>query len=161
MSERLEVRVGPAEGADLSVELCPPSEALRVGEARRIAPGLIRTVAPRWGSDPYADGSEKLGHRLEDVQLGQCYQQCLELARDAQARCLALPLLHSGPDGVPADRAIKTAVGHLRFFLQRNAAPERVVLTCASEAEAALVRRELVPRDVSSPIQIGGLRTRS
>ncbi|MEO1338933.1 MAG: macro domain-containing protein, partial [Myxococcota bacterium] len=34
-------------------------------EARGIR-HIIHTVGPVWGSDPHADGTEKLGYRLED-----------------------------------------------------------------------------------------------
>lgn len=121
---------------------------------------LIHAVGPRWGTDPYADGSEGIGYRLEDVQLGQCYQKCLELAREVRARSVAFPAISTGIFGFPPERAAKTAVGHVRFFLERNAFPERVVFCCFSPEDLAIYQRELRPRDFTAPIQIGAQRNR-
>ncbi len=142
---------------------CPTGEAKRTPafdlEARGIK-WIVHVVGPVWGTDPHADGSERLGYRLEDVQLAQCYQRALELAAEVGARSIAFPGISTGVYAFPKDRAVKIAVGHARFQLERRPLPERIVFCCFSEADAQLYRATLVPRDFTSPIQIGGLGNR-
>lgn len=137
---------------------CPTGEA-RVTpafdlEARGVK-HIIHTVGPVWGTDPRADGRERLGYRLEDNQLGQCYQACLELAAEHGARTLAFPGISTGVYGFPKERAAQIAVGHVRAFLARSPVPETVVFCCFSEEDAEIYRRFLTPKDYSQSIQIG------
>ena len=138
---------------------CPTGEA-RITlafelEARGVK-HIIHTVGPVWGTDPRADGSEPLGYRLEDNQLGQCYQACLELAAAHGARTLAFPGISTGVYGFPKARAAQIAVGHVRAFLARSAVPEVVVFCCFSEGDAELYRRFMTPPDYTQSIQLGG-----
>jgi O-acetyl-ADP-ribose deacetylase (regulator of RNase III) len=137
---------------------CPTGEARITPafdlEARGVK-HIIHTVGPIWGTDPRADGSEKLGYRLEDNQLGQCYQACLDLAAAHGVRTLAFPGISTGVYGFPKPRAAQIAVGHVRAFLGRSALPETVVFCCFTEAHAELYRRVLTPKDYSQSIQIG------
>ena len=146
----------PAHLATLGA--CPVGASCRTPafdlEARGVR-WIVHAVVPRWGTDPYADGSEKLGHRLEDIQLAQLYQQALELTAEVGGRSLAIPVLGAGAPGYPLEREVQLAVGHARFHADRRGLPERIVLVCASEAQAAPYRRMLVPRDFTAPIQIG------
>lgn len=117
---------------------------------------IIHTVGPVWGSDPLADGTEKLGYRLEDNLLGQCYQRCLDEAARLQVRSLAFPSISTGVYGFPIERAAQIAVGHVRAFLLRNAYPEVVVFCCFSQGDADVYTKYLTPRDYTSSIRIGG-----
>lgn len=139
---------------------CPTGEAVRTPafdlESRGVK-WIVHAVGPVWGTDPHADGTEGLGYRLEDVQLAQCYQRALELAAEVEARSIAFPAISTGVYGFPRERAVKIAVGHARFHVERRPLPERIVLCCFSEADAQLYRQTLTPRDFTSPIQIGGL----
>lgn len=150
---------GPRLAAHLAtLGACPVGESRRTPSFDLEARGprwIVHAVVPRWGTDPYADGSEKLGHRLEDVQLAQLYQQALELAAEVEAQSVAIPVLGAGAPGYPLEREVQLAVGHARFHADRRGLPARIVLACTTEAEAALYRRTLVPRDFSAPIQIG------
>ena len=116
---------------------------------------IIHTVGPVWGTDPRADGTERLGYRLEDNQLGECYQNCLELARDNGIERIAFPAVSTGVYGFPKDRAVQIAVGHVRAFIAREHTPKTVVFCCFSEADAAIYRAHITPVDYEEPIQIG------
>ncbi len=109
---------------------------------------LIHTVGPVWGDDPLADGTEPLGYRLEDNQLGRCYASVLELVAAHGLLSVAFPAISTGVYGFPKDRAATIAIGHVRAFLLRSALPERVVFCCFSEEDAALYRAKLQPRDI-------------
>lgn len=124
-------------------------------EARGIR-HIVHTVGPVWGSDPLADGSEPVGYRLEDNQLGQCYQSALEAAAELEVKSLAFPSISTGVYGFPIERAAQIAVGHVRAFLNRSAHPEIVVFCCFSDADAEVYRRFLTPKDYTSSIKIGG-----
>ena len=123
-------------------------------EARGIK-HIIHAVGPVWGTDPNADGTESLGYRLEDNQLGQCYQYALDLARDHDCKSVAFPCISTGVYGFPQDRAAQIAIGHVRAFLSRHPIPHTVVFCCFSERDAEIYRKYLTPKDYSKPIQIG------
>lgn len=116
---------------------------------------IIHTVGPVWGTDPNADGTEKLGYRLEDNQLGECYQSCLELARDNGVTSVAFPSISTGVYRFPKERAAQIAIGHVRSFLGNNDAPNKVVFCCFSDADAEIYRPLLFPASYEDPIQIG------
>lgn len=116
---------------------------------------IIHAVGPIWGTDPNADGTEKLGYRHEDNQLGQCYQYALDLARDHHCESVAFPCISTGIYRFPKDRAAQIAIGHVRAFLGRHEMPQRVVFCCFIEEDAEIYRQYLTPLDYTSPIQIG------
>ena len=137
---------------------CPTGEARITPAFDLEAQGvrhIIHTVGPVWGTDPNADGTEKLGYRLEDAQLGQCYQACLELAAAHQVRTLAFPAISTGVYHFPKERAAQIAVGHVRAFLNRSPTPETVVFCCFSADDADVYRRFLTPKDYERSIRIG------
>lgn len=116
---------------------------------------LIHAVGPVWGADPLADGTEKLGNRLEDNQLGGCYQMVLELARDHGARTVAFPCISTGVYRFPAERAARIAVGHVRSFLERHEVPEVVIFCCFLEEDREIYERVLAPAGYDRPIKLG------
>lgn len=122
-------------------------------EARGIR-WIIHTVGPVWGTDPYADGTERLGYRQEDNLLAQCYVNALELAAAHGCRTLAFPSISTGVYGFPIRRAAEIAVGHVRGFLARSAVPERVALVCFSPADADVYREVLEPLDYRSSVLV-------
>jgi len=135
---------------------CPVGEA-KSTPAFRLEPKvryIIHAVGPRWGTDPDADGSEPLGYRLEDNQLSRAYQASLEEARRLGVRSVAFPCISTGVYGFPKDRAATIAFGHVRRFLQKNPRPERVVLACFSQEDAARYR-SLLGR-IEPLVEIGG-----
>jgi len=119
---------------------------------------VVHAVGPVWGTDPYADGTERIGYRLEDVQLAQCYQRALELAAEVGAKSIAFPAISTGAYQFPKDRAATIAFGHARFHVERRPMPERIIFVMFSEEDAVHYRKAMVPRDFVSPIQIGGIR---
>jgi O-acetyl-ADP-ribose deacetylase (regulator of RNase III) len=108
-----------------------------------------------WGSDPQADGSEPLGYRLEDNQLGSCYQRALEIASALEVKSIAFPCISTGVYGFPQERAARIAIGHVRAFLEQSELPERVVFCCFSNEDGETYRRLLIPTDYQKSIQIG------
>lgn len=136
---------------------CPTGEARITPafdlEARGVR-YLIHAVGPVWGTDPLADGTETLGNRLEDNQLGHCYQMSLELARDHRVRTLAFPCISTGVYRFPGERAARIAVGHVRSFLTRHEVPETVVFCCFSEEDREIYERVLAPMGYDRPIQL-------
>ncbi len=116
---------------------------------------LIHAVGPVWGTDPHADGSERLGYRLEDAQLATCYQGALELAQAEGVKSVAFPCISTGVYGFPKERAAQIAVGHVRSFFRRSDSPHTIVFCCFSEEDRAIYEKVLTPKDYTKPIQIG------
>ena len=137
---------------------CPTGEAKASPafdlEARGIK-HIIHTVGPVWGADPQAEGNEPLGYRLEDNQLGSCYQRSLEMMSALGAKSAAFPCISTGVYGFPVERAAKIAIGHVRAFLEQSELPDAVVFCCFREEDAAIYRRLLIPVDYQKSIQIG------
>ncbi len=113
---------------------------------------IIHTVGPVWGTDPHADGTEKLGQRLEDIQLAQSYLSALEEAKKHDSSSVAFPSISTGVYGFPKDRAAKIAVGHVQGFLAREDRPGRVVFCCFSAEDAAIYRSYVGAPDL---VQLG------
>ena len=132
---------------------CPTGQAKATPafdlEARGIR-FIIHTVGPVWGSDPHADGTERLGYRLEDNQLAECYVNSLDVAAANGCRSVAFPSISTGVYGFPIERAAQIAVGHVRGFLGRSALPERVTFVCFSDRDLEVYRKVLTPLDYSS-----------
>ena len=120
-------------------------------EARGIK-HIIHAVGPVWGSDPHADGTEKLGYRLEDHQLAQCYVNALELAKQHDCESVAFPAISTGIYGFPKRRAAEIAVGHVRGFLARSNRPARVVLVAWAADDMEAYREFLQPIDYQSSL---------
>src|SRR5687768_8145384 len=78
---------------------CPTGEA-KISPSFDLEPRgiahIIHTVGPVWGDDPHAEGHEPLGYRLEDNQLGSCYQRSLEMAAAVKAKTVAFPCISTG-----------------------------------------------------------------
>ncbi len=71
---------------------------------------VIHTVGP-----VYIDGN----HGEEDL-LRSCYRSSLELAKKAECKTLAFPLISSGIYGYPKDKALRTATDTIGEFLLDN-----------------------------------------
>jgi O-acetyl-ADP-ribose deacetylase (regulator of RNase III) len=137
---------------------CPTGEA-KVSpafdlEARGIK-HVIHTVGPVWGADPHAEGHEPLGYRLEDNQLGSCYQRSLEMAEALGAKSVAFPCISTGVYGFPKERAARIAIGHVRAFLEQAELPDKVVFCCFAAEDAEIYRRLLIPTDYQKSIHVG------
>jgi O-acetyl-ADP-ribose deacetylase len=116
---------------------------------------IIHAVGPVWGSDPHAEGNEPLGYRLEDNQLGSCYQRALEIAETIKAKSIAFPCISTGVYGFPQERAARIAIGHVRAFLEQSELPERVIFCCFKKDDAEIYERLLIPTDYQKSIKIG------
>jgi O-acetyl-ADP-ribose deacetylase (regulator of RNase III) len=137
---------------------CPTGEAKITPafdlEARGIK-HIIHTVGPVWGDDPNAEGHEPLGYRLEDNQLGSCYQRSMEMAFAVGAKSVAFPCISTGVYAFPQERAARIAIGHVRAFLEQAELPEKVVFCCFLKEDAEIYQRLLIPTDYQKSINIG------
>ncbi len=104
---------------------------------------IIHTVGPVW----HGDESQKLGNTQEDVLLASCYYQSLLLAEKHGCRSVAFPNISTGVYRFPKERAARIAFGHVYGFLDAHALPERVVLCCFNEEDAAIVRQVIDTRE--------------
>jgi O-acetyl-ADP-ribose deacetylase len=137
---------------------CPTGEAKITPAFDLEAHGIehiIHTVGPVWGADPHAEGHEPLGYRLEDNQLGSCYQRSLEMAAAVKAKTVAFPCISTGVYGFPQERAARIAIGHVRAFLEQSELPDKVVFCCFLKQDAEIYQRLLIPTDYQKSIQIG------
>lgn len=114
---------------------------------------LIHTVGPVWSGQrdtgvPGAPGNEtaSLGNTREDVLLASCYTQCLALCVSHAVRCAAFPCISTGAYDFPRERAAKIAFGHIHGHLARHDAPNRVVICCFSDEDAAVYRDVIATR---------------
>jgi len=113
---------------------------------------IIHTVGPKWGTDPLATGDEKLGYRLEDIQLAQCYVSCLEEAKRHQCETVAFPAISTGVYGFPKERATRIAVGHVQSFLSREENLRGVIFACFSDEDVETYRQLVGASDL---VQLG------
>jgi O-acetyl-ADP-ribose deacetylase (regulator of RNase III) len=87
---------------------------MQVGEVfatpafRLPAKHIIHVVGPGWEG----------GGRGELEQLATCYRKALLLARQMGLRSIAFPLIATGVNGFPKDRALQTAQEVIRAFLE-------------------------------------------
>ncbi len=104
---------------------------------------IIHTVGPVWNGDD----TQKLGYTHEDTLLASCYHQTLTLATENGCKSIAFPSISTGVYRFPKLRAAKIAFGHVFGYLHKNELPERVVLCCFSEEDAAIVREAIETRE--------------
>jgi len=115
------------------------------GLAARGVQHLIHTVGPVWPHE--GDVAEKLSNTYEDVLLGSCYQQSLQLAVQHECRSIAFPAISTGVYGFPRERAARIAFGHVIGFLLNFPLPERVVFCCFSQEDAAVYQQAIDTRN--------------
>lgn len=117
-----------AAGAELLQE-CRSLGGCKVGQAKITrgyhlpAQWIIHTVGPVWRG----------GTNGEPQLLTSCYQACLKLAVEHQAKSVAFPAISCGIYGYPIQQAAQIAITETARFLQHNDTIERVLFTCFSE----------------------------
>lgn len=122
---------GPALKAFCStLDGCPTGQA-------RLTPGfdlparwVIHTVGPVWLG----------GDRGEADLLRRCYEESFRLALAHGIRSIAFPAISTGVYGYPKAQAAALAVAVMQHY---EAAFERIVACCYSDADAALYRTVL------------------
>lgn len=112
---------------------CPTGEA-RITRAYELpAQWVIHTVGPVYRG----------GQAGEVGLLRSCYRESLRLAREAEARTVAFPMISCGVYGYPADRASRIAVDTVREEMKDHDLPERVLLVAFSEADRQVLQAAL------------------
>ena len=81
---------------------------------------VIHTVGPIWQG----------GGAGEDVLLGSCYHQSLDIAYETGVRTLAFPAISTGAYRFPVSRAARIAVGTVARFLADTQAIDHVLFCC-------------------------------
>lgn len=104
---------------------------------------IIHAVGPVW----HGDDSQKLGYTHEDTLLASCYHQSLTLATDHGCKSIAFPNISTGVYHFPKLRAAKIAFGHVFGYLDKHETPERVILCCFSNADAAIIQQAIDTRE--------------
>ena len=121
------------------LEACRPLGGCPTGEVR-VTPGfdlpatwVIHAVGPVWGG----------GERGEDDLLRSCYQRALEEAASRNLGSMAFPAISTGVYRFPLERATGIALSTTRVFLEKHAAPEKVLFVCFG-AEAVSVYEDVL-----------------
>lgn len=90
-------------------DICP-GEAVYTSAFRLPAKYIIHTVGPEWVG----------GHHGEAAILKSCYENCLDIALDLGLKSIAFPLLATGVNGFPKDKAIDIATRTFYSFLENH-----------------------------------------
>ena len=99
---------------------CPTGEARITPGFRLPAKHVIHTVGPVWRG----------GSHGEPEQLASCYRRSLELAADHAIASIAFPAISCGVYAYPIERAVAIAVREVRQWVDRPAAPAKIVFCC-------------------------------
>ena len=87
-----------------------PGEAVYTSAFRLPAKYIIHTVGPEWVG----------GHHGEAAILRSCYENSLRIANELGCKSVAFPLLATGVNGFPRDKAIDIATRTFYSFLENN-----------------------------------------
>jgi O-acetyl-ADP-ribose deacetylase (regulator of RNase III) len=112
---------------------CPTGDARITPGFRLPARHVIHTAGPVWRG----------GTQRESGRLASCYRRSLELTADHAIGSIAFPAISCGVYGYPIDRAVAIAVREVRAWLEREAAPVRIVFCCFGPDLLDAYRREL------------------
>ncbi|MEO8736143.1 MAG: O-acetyl-ADP-ribose deacetylase [Edaphobacter sp.] len=93
---------------------------------------VFHAVGPVWGG----------GSCHEDDLLAGCYQRCMELAHEHQAKSIAFPAISTGVYRFPRKRAAEIAVRTVREHL-RESGVERVIFCCFDEETVGIYESTL------------------
>lgn len=120
---------------------CPTGEARITPGFRLPAKHVIHTVGPVWRG----------GSHGEPGLLASCYRRTLALAADNAIGSIAFPAISCGVYGYPVDEAVAIAVREVRQWLDRGAAPVKILFCCfGADIENAYLR-QLGAQPSSSP----------
>jgi len=81
---------------------------------------VIHTVGPIWGGGVYD----------ENIKLGNCYQNSLQLAIDNGCKTIAFPNISTGVYGYPKQEAAEIALKTVTEFITKHPEIEKVVFCC-------------------------------
>ena len=125
-----------AAGAQL-VEECRALEGCVTGEAKITrgydlpATHVIHTVGPVYRG----------GDCNEVDLLASSYHRCLEVAQDNGCATVAFPAISTGVYGYPIEDATRVAMREVKWFLEDNEEPKRVIFCCFSNADLEVYLR--------------------
>lgn len=92
---------------------------------------VIHTVGPVWQG----------GNNNESEVLANCYQKSLILAVENNCTSIAFPNISTGIYGFPKEMAAEIAVREVKFFLQQNKSPLRVLFCCYDSVNHSIYNR--------------------
>ncbi len=116
-----------------TIGFCPTGSAVLTRGYELPASHVIHAVGPVWRGG---------GHGEKEL-LASCYRRSLEIAREQGFETLAFPAISCGVYGFPPELAAPIAVGEVDRFLQENAYPRRVILSCVDPPVMQAYRKAL------------------
>ena len=112
---------------------CETGEAKLTAGYRLPAKHVIHTVGPIYSSSPQ-----------DPILLGNCYRNCLDLAKEYSLHSAAFPAISTGAYGYPLLSATQIAIEVVLGWLDRNKDYEMdVTFVCFSERDRAVYDRFL------------------
>ena len=123
---------------------------LAFGEAFGALPAELGLVRRDAGGECEA-ARKRGGDQGEPERLASCYRRSLGLAAQNGIRSIAFPAISCGVYGYPIEAAVAIAVREARQWLDRGAAPLRIVFCTFGDALTAAYRRELASAFPLSP----------
>ena len=90
----------------------PSGEAVITSAGNLLAKRVIHVVGPIWRG----------GNQGEEKVLMRAYQNCLEIAREADLKSIAFPSISTGAFGYPIEKAGRVALRSTRDFLREKKA---------------------------------------
>jgi len=130
--------------ADKNGVRCPTGEARITGAYNLIANHVIHTVAPKFiGGIIRREVNGKLepifknAHPERDIEMANCYKNCIKLADDNKLKSIAFPSLGTGGHAYPIEVACLIAINSTLEYLYNNAATniEKVTFVCFSQVD--------------------------
>jgi O-acetyl-ADP-ribose deacetylase (regulator of RNase III) len=101
---------------------CPTGEAKITNGYNLPAKFVIHTPGPVWQGGGFQE--EKL--------LADCYNNCLDLARQNSVKTIAFPSISTGVYGFPIEKAARIAAQEVKNFLEKNPEIEKLYFVCFS-----------------------------
>lgn len=111
---------------------CDTGDAKATPGFRLPAKWIFHAVGPVWRD----------GKHNEDELLASCYRRCLELARERDARSIALSAISTGVYGFPAQRAAEIALRTVKQHVDASGV-ERVEFVCFNQSTLEIYERLL------------------
>ena len=107
---------------------CETGEAKTTSGFNLLAKYVIHTVGPVWTG----------GDKDEAQLLADCYRNSLEQASNHGCKTIAFPNISTGIYHFPKELAAGIALREVRFWLEQNDIPEKVIFVCFDDENYAI-----------------------